>query len=193
VAQHGRQRRRDVAFQSPQAPLQHRPRCAGGIEPFAQPGDGSQAWIGRRAAEEAKIGLRRPDAVDARQFAAEGGHHRVAPGLVGEVPNHAVRRGHAFDTRHDEEGTPDHRDVAAEVERPRHRHPGGRRGAQQGELLRPGMTDRQRRRRIRPQHPGLLSRRAGDVERPVLLDGTARQAPQAGDEKPGSPVVRTSQ
>ncbi len=178
VDQHGRHRRRRGAFQVPQAPFQHRARRALAVERGALVGDEGAAGIVRRRAEEGQVRARRRDGMDARQFAAQRAHAGLAPAAQRVAAHHAMPRGGAGDAPHDEEGRAEHGGVLAQEQRFGHRHAGREGGAQQRVFLRAPVADGERRRIVRPQHPGAP---ADDIQRPVLLDGAARQQRRAFD------------
>ena len=132
------------------------------------------------AGQEVERRLRRAHRMDTREFAPEpfGQLHPIA--AIAAVLDQQVAGGGAADAAHQEEGTADDRGVVAQPQRLRHGHAGLEHGLQQGELLRPAVTDRNTGgRRVAAQHalvaPGQGPAVHGQVDQPVLLHGATGQ------------------
>ena len=177
VAQHRRQRLRNMRFEPAYRPFEHRPRVGMPVEIGAEPGDvPGRIDMGQKR----EVGARRPDRLYPRQFRAEprrrGGQMRLQRRVCRDLPS---LRG-AGDPPHDEKRPADHLGVGAGPERLRHRDPGREGRPLHREFLDPAEARRDAGRRVGAQHQGMLSGKGAagkfGLEAPILLDRAARAA-----------------
>ena len=191
MAQHRRQRLRNMRFEPAYRPFEHRPRVAdAGRDRRGTRRCAGPASIWRQKSE---VGARRPDRLDPRQFRAEprgdGRQMRLERRVGRDLPS---LRG-AGDPPHDEKRLADHLGVGAGPERLGDRDPGREGRPLHREFLDAAEARRDAGRRVGAQHQRMLvrRRRRRRIRRRSPNSPGSRRPPAAPARLPGHRARRS--